>query len=283
MSEPEKKRLAVIGHPVAHSRSPEMQEAALGELEKQGLEGEWSYVALDFSPEEFAQRIHAMEGEGFVGANVTIPHKEAALALADTSSSTAQTIGAANTLCFVNGEVVADNTDAFGLLSALEERRVGPAGVRALVLGAGGAARAVIWALAKRGAAVYVWNRHEGRARDTYDQLGQHIDLGGAPVESPKQENYGIIVNTTSIGLHGEEPSEHLPIDPSKLGGHVVVDLAYSDGPTELIEVAKQAGATTVDGIDILVHQGARSLEIWTDEKAPIDVMRKAAREGLSR
>lgn len=283
MSGQEKKRLAVIGHPVAHSRSPVMQEAALEELRRQGLEGDWSYVPLDFSPNDFARRVRAMPGEGFVGANVTIPHKEAALRLADEASPAAKAIGAANTLSFAAGKIHADNTDAGGLLSALKERRVGPSGVRALVLGAGGAARAVIWALAKRGAVVYVWNRHEGRARDTYDQLGQNIDLGGAPVESPKQENYGIIVNTTSVGLHGENPSEHLPIDPSKLGGHVVVDLAYSDGPTELIEAAKEAGATTVDGIDILVHQGARSLKIWTDLEPPVDVMREAARAGLSR
>jgi shikimate dehydrogenase len=257
-----------------------MQNAALEAL---GLRDEWHYEPIDVAPEDFEQQVRAMPGEGFVGANVTIPHKEAALALADAPSRTALEIGAANTLVFANGEIAADNTDAFGLLSALKERRVGPSGVRVLVLGAGGAARAVIWALAKRGAVVYVWNRHEGRARQTYDQLGQHLDLGGAPVESPKQENYGIIVNTTSVGLHGEDPSECLPIDPDKLGEHVVVDLAYGDGPTKLIQATREAGATTIDGIDILVHQGARSLEVWTGKQAPIDVMREAAEEGLSR
>ena len=150
------KRLAVLGHPVAHSRSPAMHNAALAEL---GLAGEWSYEAIDLAPDEFEPRVRAMEGEGFVGANVTIPHKEAALRLADTATPVAQAIGAANTLSFEAGEIQADNTDAGGLIDALPG---GVRGRRALVLGAGGAARAAIWVLAKESAVVDVvdvWNR----------------------------------------------------------------------------------------------------------------------------
>src|SRR3954462_14389729 len=131
------RRLAVLGHPVGHSRSPAMQTAALKHL---GLADEWSYEAIDVSPAELELRVRAMVAEGFVGANVTVPHKGAALALADSLSETAREIGAANTLSFDGEEIGADNTDAAGLLAALP---ASPAGGRALVLGAGGAARAV--------------------------------------------------------------------------------------------------------------------------------------------
>lgn len=283
MSEPQEKRLAVIGYPIAHSRSPRMQEAALKRLGEEGLPGKWSYERLEVAPGDFERRVRDMQRDGFVGANVTIPHKEAALRIADTASPAAEAIGAANTLSFRDGTIHADNTDAGGLIDALRDVPASPRGIRALVLGAGGAARAVIWALAKEGAVVYVagvdvWNRNPRRAQAAYDELTRHIALGGAPVESPRQERYGLIVNTTSVGLHGEDPCEHLPIDPSKLSGHLVVDLAYSDGPTKLIKAAGEAGATTVDGIEVLVRQGARSLEIWTKREPPIDLMRAAAR-----
>ena len=154
------KRLAVLGSPVAHSRSPAMQNAALEAL---GLAGEWSYEAIEMPPADFAGLTAALPGEGFVGANVTIPHKEAALALAHDASAAANEIGAANTLSFDGGEIRADNTDAPGLLAALPEP---PSGRAALVLGAGGSARAAAWALAGQGARVEVWNRTAARAAE---------------------------------------------------------------------------------------------------------------------
>ncbi|HET7052480.1 MAG TPA: shikimate dehydrogenase [Solirubrobacterales bacterium] len=261
------RRLAVLGHPVAHSRSPAMHNAALAEL---GLSGEWSYEAIDLTPDEFEPRARAMEGEGFVGANVTVPHKSAALSLADTLSETAREIGAANTLSFAAGEIHADNTDAQGLLDALPE----PAGgKRTLVLGAGGAARAVVWALVREGAAVDVWNRTALRA--------QHLcqELGGTPVEVPDAIGYELIVNTTAAGLRGEDPFEELPLEPDGLAdGQTVVDLVYSDRPSRLLVVAEAAGATVVNGIEVLVCQGALALTIWTGLEAPHDVMQRAAR-----
>ncbi len=264
------KRLAVLGHPVAHSRSPAMHSAALAEL---GLAGEWSYEAIDLTPDELEPRVRAMSGEGFAGANVTIPHKEATLQLADTASSVARAIGAANTLSFQAGKIHADNTDAGGLVDALPGR---VRGRRALVLGAGGAARAVIWALAKESAVVdvvEVWNRTGRRAEEVA------LQLGGAAVEAPRLSSYGLIVNATSVGLHGENPfDEFRPLAEDGLESEqVVVDLVYGDRPTKLIEAAEAVGAYTVDGIEILVRQGARSLEIWTGRKPPLDVMRAAA------
>jgi shikimate dehydrogenase len=264
------KRLAVLGHPVGHSRSPAMHNAALAEL---GLGEEWSYEAIDVAPEEFEARVREMAAADFVGANVTIPHKEAALRLADTASPVADAIGAANTLSFEFGKIQADNTDAGGLIHALPGR---VRGRRALVLGAGGAARAVIWALATENAVVDVvdvWNRTGRRAEEVA------LQLGGAPVETPRLSSYGLIVNATSIGLHGENPFEELRplVEHGLESEQVVVDLAYGDSPTRLIEAAETVGAHTVDGIEILVQQGALSLEIWTGRKPPLDVMRAAA------
>jgi shikimate dehydrogenase len=275
------KRLAVLGHPVAHSRSPAMQNAALAEL---GLAGEWSYEAIDVAPAEFEQRLRAMPAEGFVGANVTVPHKEEALAAASASSRAAREIGAANTLSFEDGQVHAENTDAPGLLAALP---AAPRGGRALVLGAGGAARAVVWALTKGGAIagvdlapfeVDVWNRTRVRAERTLAELGKHVELRGGAVKRPRQQDYAIVVNTTSVGLRDEDPFVQLPLDPGGFDGQVVVDMVYGDRPSRLLEVAKETGAYTVDGLEVLLQQGARSLEIWTGLPAPLARMREAVR-----
>lgn len=261
------KQLAVLGHPVGHSRSPAMHTAALAEL---GLAGEWSYSALDLAPDEFESRVRAMAEEGFVGANVTVPHKGAALALADSLSETAHEIGAANTLSFDGGEIHADNTDAQGLLDAMP----GPAaGKRTLVLGAGGAARAAVWALAREGAEVAVWNRTALRAGHLCEELG------GAPVEAPEQGSFELIVNTTAAGLHGEDPFAELPLDPAAFNPEqTVVDLVYGEQPSRLLAAAEAAGANVVDGIDVLVRQGAISLQIWTGREPSLEAMRSAAR-----
>ena len=272
------RRLAVLGHPVGHSRSPAMHTEALKALAERGLEGKWTYDPIDVAPDELEDRVREMAAADFVGANVTIPHKEAALRLADTASPVARAIGAANTLSFAAGKIHADNTDAGGLIEALRGLPASPRGVRALVLGAGGAARASIWALAQAGGVVYVWNRTPSRARDVYDELGEQMRLGGAPVESPRQGDYGIVVNTTSVGLRGEDPFEHLPLHPRQFAGQVVVDMVYGDRPSKLIEVAEREGADVVDGIEILVRQGALSLEAWTGRKPPLDAMRAGAR-----
>jgi shikimate dehydrogenase len=243
-----------------------MQNAALAAL---GLDGEWSYEAIDVDPGGFEQRVREMIGEGFVGANVTVPHKGSAMGIADILSETAREIGAANTLSFDDGEIVADNTDGDGLLDALP---ASPSSGRALVLGAGGAARAVVWALLREGADVDVWNRTELRS--------QHLcaELGGHPVEEPEQEDYDLLVNSTSVGLSNEDPFAELPMRPDGFrDGQTVVDLVYS-GPGRLLEAAQEGGAAVVDGIEILVRQGARSLRIWTGLEPPLEVMRAAAR-----
>ncbi|MBS1870835.1 MAG: shikimate dehydrogenase [Actinobacteria bacterium] len=255
----------VLGWPVRHSRSPAMHEAGYAAL---GLD-DWRYQLLPVPPELFEETVRGLPGAGFAGANVTIPHKQAALALADEATDAARAIGAANTLTFRDGRIHADNTDAPGLLDALP---FDPAGRSAVVLGAGGSARAVVWALVQAGAEVQVWNRTHARAERLC------AEIGGRAVDAPPAAA-DLLVNTTSVGLHGEDPFKALPLRVDAMDGYpCLVDLVYGSRPTALTSAARDAGATVVDGLEILVRQGARSFQRWTGRAAPLDVLRAAAR-----
>ncbi len=278
------RRLAVLGDPVAHSRSPAMQNAALREL---GLAGEWTNEAIQMPPADFPELTRALPAEGFVGANVTIPHKEAALALASNASPAANEIGAANTLTFGDAdEIRADNTDAPGLIAALEKP---PSGTRALILGAGGSARAAAWALVGQGASVDIWNRTAERADELVRDIGRTLGGGGdgpllAPVsaEQAKAGGYAIVVNCTAVGLGGEvDPFALLPVEPDSFAdGVTLVDFVYGSAETALAASAREHGAHVIDGIELLVRQGAESLRIWTGMEPPLETMREAARAG---
>lgn len=245
-----------------------MHTAALREL---GLAAQgWRYQFLPIPPERFAETVRALPRAGFAGINVTIPHKEAALALADTATPTARAVGAANTLSFdaATGAIHAHNTDVEGLLEAIPPEHH-PAGRTALVLGAGGAARAAVYALIAAGAAdVAVHNRTPERARRLV------AELGGRVVERPHEA--ALIVNATSVGLGGVKA---MPLGADEVAaGSCVVDMVYSETDTALIEKARARGATAVDGLMVLVAQGAASLEGWTGRPAPRETMRAAAR-----
>lgn len=244
-----------------------MHGAALAEL---GMAEEWSYEAIDVEPDRFEEQVRAMAAGDFAGANVTVPHKSAALGVADTVSEACREIGAANTLVFDGEEIEAANTDAAGFLASLPEP---PQGRRALVLGAGGAARAIVWALLREGAEVEVWNRTELRSHHLCEEIG------GDPVSEPDPAAYELIVNSTAVGLGGEDPFAELPLSPAGFAaGQTVVDLVYGAEPTLLLRAAGEAGAAVVDGIEVLVQQGARSFLIWTGREAPLEAMRAAAR-----
>jgi len=243
-----------------------MHNAALREL---GLD--WLYVPLPLPPERFAETVRALPGSGFRGVNVTVPHKEAAHELASERSEAVEAIGAANTLAFHDAAIVADNTDAGGFLDALGSS---PRGLHGLVLGAGGSARAVAWALREAGAAeVSVWNRTAVRARALAAALAvRHV-------ETPTRAD--LLVNCTSVGLDPattrEEALEALGLaaaDPPP----IVVDLVYGQNRTPLAAWAHEGGARVVEGLEVLVRQGARSLELWTGRPAPVEAMRAAAR-----
>jgi shikimate dehydrogenase len=252
-----------------------MHNAALGALNMD----DWRYQLLPVPPERFAETVRALPGAGFVGANVTIPHKHAALALADTAGEAARAIGAANTLMFApDGAIAAENTDAPGFLAALG---ISPRGMSALVLGAGGSARAVVWALRENGAReVSVWNRTPERAT----VLAR--DLGARAVAVP--ETAELLVNCTSLGLKSEPGSLkqsateaqglNLPaVTFDQVGNYShVVDLVYSSSPTPLLAAARSHGAHTVSGLEVLLAQGALSFELWTGIHPPLEVMRGA-------
>jgi shikimate dehydrogenase len=281
-------RLGVLGWPVAHSRSPAIHNAALAAL---GMR-DWRYQRLPVPPAVFAVTVRALGGSGFLGANVTIPHKQAAFALADRVSDAGRAIGAVNTLTFaLDGAIAADNTDAPGLIAALP---CSPRGLRALVLGAGGSARAAVWALREEGASeVLVWNRTAERARALARDLGARAVSRAEPAD--------LLVNCTSVGLDVSPPSgqdapaEALPpvqrsakdaaalnqlgLTFDQVGEYTyVVDMAYRAGSTALLDAARAQHVHAVDGLDVLVAQGARSFELWTDRAAPLDVMQRAAR-----
>jgi shikimate dehydrogenase len=265
------KRLGVLGWPVAHSRSPAMHNAALAAM---GMP-DWHYQRLPVPPGLFEQTTRALGAAGFHGANVTIPHKTAALALASEASLTAREIGAANTLTFGPGEeIVAENTDAPGLIAALG---FSPRGMSAQVLGAGGSARAVIWALLDAGASrVSIWNRTPERA----EALAR--ELGARPTETPEAAD--LLVNCTSVGLSVERSAtEDRVLNQQGLTGDQtgeyshVADLVYRKGSTPLLAAARIRGVGTTDGLEILIAQGSLSLESWTGRVPPLEVMRAAA------
>jgi shikimate dehydrogenase len=242
-------------------------------LEAAGLEG-WRYQHLPVPPELFAATVRALPRSGFAGANVTLPHKEAALALAEDATPEARAIGAANTLGFeAGGAIAAANTDAPGLLRALADS---PAGLRALVLGAGGSARAAVWALRCGGAReVLVWSRSAERARSLAD------DLDASAVDRPAPAD--LLVNCTPVGLVTEAGDDSaalkqlgLAADEMRVYASVMDLVPLPDTP--LLRAARTHGARVVDGLEVLVQQGALSFERWTGHPAPLAAMRKAVR-----
>jgi shikimate dehydrogenase len=276
-------RLAVVGQPISHSLSPAMQTAA---LEETGLAPDWTYEALELAPEEFEGAIAKLLGDRhWAGVNVTIPHKVAALEVASEASEAARAIGAANTLTFrrAPGElpvIAAENTDAPAIVDAVREAGLDPAGAAALVLGAGGSARAAVWGLAHAGADVTIWNRTHARGEALAEEFGVGVAAEGEP---PAPGGIPLVVNTTSIGLIDTSSRENPPnlkpfgFEADQLGEEqIVVDLVYGSADTELLRAAKDRGAKVIDGREILVRQGARSFKLWTGLDAPLATMTRA-------
>jgi len=246
-----------------------MQNAALRAV---GLDS-WRYQLLPVPPELFVETVRALPGAGFRGVNVTVPHKETALAIASRASERARAIGAANTLVFQGGgDIYAENTDAPALIAALP---FPPRGRTALVLGAGGSARAAVWALLAAGAAeVWIWNRTPERARMLC------AELGGTPVGEVAPAD--LLLNCTPVGLKaaGEQDDfKQLPLEADDITMfECVADLVYTHAETSLVRAARALGVSVVDGLELLVGQGALSFEQFTGRQAPVDVMREAVR-----
>ena len=258
----------VIGNPIAHSKSPRLHRHWLA---KYGIAGD--YVPLHVNKDDLAEVLRALPKMGFVGANVTIPHKVAALEIADQVSDRATLIGAANTLIFhENGKIIADNTDGYGFLANLKQGApdwrpdLGPAAV----LGAGGAARAVIVSLLDAGVPeILLANRTRTKADVLRSEFGSRVRVFEWVQAGNMIEAATTVVNTTSLGMVGS-PELRVPLDGLQ-PGTVVTDLVYNPLRTHLLDEAKKAGCTVVDGLGMLLHQGVPGFERWFGVRPEVD------------
>lgn len=253
--------LCVLGHPVGHSLSPRIHNAALA-----GAGIDAVYLAFDVAPERFADAVTGLRAAGFLGANVTIPHKQAALAVVDELTEEARAVGAANTLFWSGDRLVADNTDAAGLEVVLRKDVGLAAGDEVVVFGTGGAARAAAVALGRVGAAVRV----DGRRPGACDEILAIALAHGATAGSGDHPR--VVVNATPLGLGGESlPQRYLELRP----GQVALDLLYGHD-TPFLAAARANGAKASDGLGMLIGQAAASFERWTG-MAPDEMLMRAA------
>jgi len=251
----------LIGWPAAHSRSPLIHHYWLRTL---GIEGGYNIEAVP--PEGFADFVLRLSSRGFVGANVTLPHKERALALS-TPDPRARAVGAANTLWYDNGELRSTNTDIEGFIDNLDACAPGwDAATDALVLGAGGSSRAVVFGLIERGIKrVHLANRTAARARTLADQFGARVDPVAWDAVDDLLPGSALLVNTTSLGMHGQPALE---IDLGRLpASAVVADLVYVPLDTALLSAARARGLKTADGLGMLLHQAVRGFELWFGQR----------------
>ncbi|WP_371741367.1 shikimate dehydrogenase [Bradyrhizobium sediminis] len=254
----------LIGWPAAHSRSPLIHHYWLRSL---GIEGGYSIEAIP--PEGFAEFVLHLSTHGFVGANVTIPHKERALALSKPDER-ASAVGAANTLWYEGGELRSTNTDIEGFINNLDACAPGwDRAEEALVLGAGGSSRAVVFGLLERGIkSVHLANRTIERARALAGQFGAHVHPVAWETVEELLPRAGLLVNTTSLGMHGQPPLE---IDVGLLPDNAVVaDLVYVPLETPLLAAARARGLKVADGLGMLLHQAVRGFELWFGQRPKV-------------
>ncbi|WP_428927295.1 shikimate dehydrogenase [Marinibacterium sp. SX1] len=264
----------VIGHPIAHSKSPRLFAHW---LRHHGIRGH--YIPMDIAHDDLEKVLRTLPAMGFVGLNVTIPHKETVLGLADLVTDRATLIGAANTLIFrPDGKIHADNTDGYGFMENLRtgapdwDPKAGPA----VVLGAGGAARAVVSALAEAGVPdILLTNRTRIRAEKLKEDFGQRVQVVDWVQAGNIVEGAGLVVNTTSLGMVGK-PELRVPLDGLR-PGTLVTDLVYAPLRTHLLQTAESMGCTVVDGLGMLLHQAVPGFERWFGPRPQVDEATRAA------
>jgi len=280
-------RLAVLGYPIAHSVSPDLHQAALDTL---GIEGR--YEAWAVSPADLPAAVQRLRDEGYTGANVTVPHKEAVVPLVDSLDPSAAVVAAVNTLVRDGGRLVGHNTDGIGFLRSLREE-VGwdPMGRTALLLGAGGAARGVAAALLQAGvASVTLANRHRERALWLVEEVrarAPDADVRAASLDPEELEvlmaRTDLLVNCTSVGMRHGPAAGDLPLPAGLLvPGLLVADLVYNPQETPLLQAARERGLRVLGGLGMLVYQGAAAFHLWTGREAPVAAMRRAAEQALA-
>ena len=276
------KSLGIIGYPLGHSISPVFQQAA---LDAAGIDAR--YEGWETTPEGLESRLESFRGEGFVGASVTIPHKETVMPLLDGVSETARLIGSVNTIVSDGGRLTGHNTDAPGFLRGLKEQGGFEArDKRVVVVGTGGAGRAVVFALAGEGvSSMMLVNRTVSRA----ERLGQEVSRAyprldlSVEGEIPVGTEYDLLVNGTSVGMRHTAVEDASPVPRERIvPGALVYDLIYNPEETALLKLAGEEGAETLGGLPMLVYQGAEAFELWFGGWAPVEAMFKAAREAMA-
>jgi shikimate dehydrogenase len=265
--------VGVIGDPVAHSLSPALHNAAF-----EALRLDWVYVAFPVPRGRAAAAVAAVPALGLAGFNVTMPHKEDVAAACDELTADAAALRSVNTVvAATDGRTLGDSTDGPGFLDALADEDIAVEGQPVLVLGAGGAARAVVLALGRAGAQVTVAARRPEAA-----ESAAALAPGGAAlaIGAADPSGFAVVVNATPLGMSGGDP---LPVDPVSLhAGQAVVDLVYHPADTPLLTAARLQGALAVNGLGMLLHQAARSFTLWTGRPAPLDAMRAAVTAALA-
>ncbi len=268
MTHPRIPLAGVIGSPIAHSRSPALHQFW---LRKYGIPG--FYIPMDVATDNLEQVIRTLPKMGFVGVNVTIPHKETVMKVADLVTDRATLIGAANTLIFrKDGKIHADNTDGFGFIENLKQDAPAwnPKSGPAVVLGAGGAARAVVASLADSGVPeILLTNRTRVRAEKLRDDFGKRVTVVDWVQAGNLMEDAAIVINTTSLGMIGK-PELRVPLDGLRKGT-VVTDLVYTPLKTNLLTEAEAAGCITVDGLGMLLYQAVPAFERWFGKRPEVD------------
>ncbi len=266
----------LFGYPVAHSFSPEMHNRAFDEL---GLN--WAYLPFEVKPEHLSQAVEAVRALNLVGVNVTVPHKERVIEFLDEITQAAKTIGAVNVIVNDGGKLIGHNTDGIGFIKSLEEAKFNVSGKKAVVLGAGGAAKAVCVQLAYEGIAeLTIVNRNIEKASKLASLISNlKVDVITLRWEQKKHirdemHNADLVVQATSIGMHTDNAFPPIPDDCFR-EGQIVCDLVYNPVNTKFLQAAKNAKATVVNGLGMLLYQGAAAFEMWTNKRAPVDVMRK--------
>ena len=272
------KRFGVIGHPIAHSLSPLLHNTAFSLL---GLD--CSYEAFDVEPSSLGAAIRDFKAKGFLGLNVTIPHKEAVVEFIDEQSDESKAIGAVNTLIFDRDRIHGDNTDVYGVAASLGNYRSQIQQHMAVVIGAGGSARAILYALCHRfaPAEIIIANRSEERAKDLISELKPHakqtslraVSLAGADFDTLLPEA-ALVVNATSVGMFPAIDQSPVGDRASFHSGQIVMDLIYTPLETRFLTNASRCGARTISGLEMFLHQGARSFEIWLGRQMPVERLR---------
>jgi shikimate dehydrogenase len=275
--------VGLIGWPVEHSVSPAMHNAAFENL---GLP--WRYTLLPTPPNRVKAVLHDLKVRGYRGANVTVPHKQAVMPYLDEVDDAAQAIGAVNTIVVQEDALVGSNTDAGGFIADLYASGFDPIGRRALILGAGGASRAVVYALARVGCTVMIHNRTVRRAAELAGWLQDvvpHTVVSWVPASTSLADlplaDLDLLVNTTPLGMWPQTAASPWPEALPVPAHWTVYDLVYNPAETQLLVQAAATGAAAIGGLGMLVHQGALAFKLWTGQAPPTDIMRVAAERAL--